>query len=423
MDSWIEKLYEQFLLSSGVSTDTRTLSSGNLFFALSGPNFNGNQYATQALEKGARLAVIDDKEFKTDDRMILVENSLVALQLLSTHHRRQFAGPVIGLTGSNGKTTTKELLARVLGKQYTIHATKGNLNNHIGVPLTLLGLPLNTDIAIIEMGASKVGDIQELCDFAEPTHGLITNIGHAHTETFGGFEGVIRGKSELFDHLRKSDGQVFINNGDPVLANMGKRFQKKGTFPEGDLKLRDVNPYIQFELADKVCQTRLIGRYNFSNIAAAIAVGRHFSVADDLLLEAIAEYAPTNHRSQVVQKGDIKVVVDAYNANPDSMKAALDTLSELPGKKSVVLGDMLELEDAAAAHSELGKKLGQMKLAEILLVGEHMRHAAEELSNVHYLPSREELENRVSKLSWAGHTVLLKGSRKMKLEELVELIN
>ncbi len=420
MENFIELLYSRFLLSDGVSTDTRTIKSGNLFFALSGPNFNGNLYADEALKKGASYVVVDDPQFVKGDRYVLAENSLEALQSLSRFHRSRFKKPVFALTGSNGKTSTKELIRRVLEKKYDVLATEGNLNNHIGVPLTLLKIHPQVEIAIIEMGASKVGDIAELCDYANPTHGLITNIGHAHTATFGGIEGVLRGKSELFDHLRKSEGYPFINELDPRLINMAKRFAEKSTYPTSDLALVEEENPLSFTLNGKAFQTSLYGPYNYPNIAAAVAVGRYFGVPDDQITKAICDYVPDNLRSQVVEKGDSRIIVDAYNANPDSMLAALDTLNKVAGEKWVILGDMLELEEEEDAHRELGENIARMKFDRVMLVGDLMKHAADQVSGAVHFDHVDELKEYVSSLALKQAHVLLKGSRKMKLEQLVE---
>lgn len=420
MENFIELLYSRFLLSDGVSTDTRTIQSGNLFFALSGPNFNGNLYAEEALKKGASYVVVDDPQFVKSDRYVLAENSLEALQSLSRFHRNRFKKPVFALTGSNGKTSTKELLRRVLAKKYDVLATEGNLNNHIGVPLTLLKIHPQVEIAIIEMGASKVGDIAELCDYANPTHGLITNIGHAHTATFGGIEGVLRGKSELFDHLRKTGGYPFINELDPRLINMAKRFPEKSIYPASDLTLLNEGNPLSFTIDGNTFQTSLYGPYNYPNIAAAIAVGRYFEVSDDQITEAICNYKPDNLRSQVVEKGNARIIVDAYNANPDSMLAALETLNKVKGDKWVILGDMLELEDEATAHRQLGERIAAMDFNRVMLVGDLMKHAADQIKGALHFDHVDELKAYVSSLDIEQVHVLLKGSRKMKLEQLVE---
>ncbi|MEL6538788.1 MAG: Mur ligase family protein, partial [Bacteroidota bacterium] len=321
--AWLESLYNKFLESTGVSTDTRKMQSGELYFALSGPNFNGNSFARAALEAGASYAVIDDPQVATNDRFVLVEDTLEALQALARHHRRTFKIPFIGITGSNGKTTCKELTYQVLRQKYRVHATEGNLNNHIGVPLTLLSMPRDTQIAIIEMGANKVGDIAELCAIAEPTHGFITNIGKAHLEGFGGIDGVIRGKSELYHWLIQHQGEVFINDQDPMLSNMAKRFQdeKVHFFPSPEsylpLEFAGATPFVNFRNpAGTTYSSNLAGPHHFGNLAVALAVGKFFGVPSDLAEQAAADYLPTNNRSQLVYRGDTTLILDAYNANP-----------------------------------------------------------------------------------------------------------
>lgn len=416
MGDFIEFLYSRFLLSDGVSIDTRTLEQGNLFFAISGPNFNANKFAMQALEQGASYAVVDDEEYVTDERIILTNDSLVALQELAKFHRSRFNRPVIGITGSNGKTTTKELIAGVLEKKYIVHATKGNYNNHIGVPLTLLHIHPQVEIAIIEMGANHVGEIAGLCEIARPTHGLITNIGHAHTEGFGGFEGVIRGKSELFDFLRKNEGIPLINMNDRVLSNMAKRFTEPVCFPEENVKLISASPKLTVEIDQVESKTDLIGAYNFDNIAAAIALGHIFEVPDRSIREAIASYTPENARSQVIEKDSLTIVLDAYNANPDSMTAALQSLAAMSGRKVAILGDMNELENSEEKHTEIVLLANELGI-EVLTVGEKMGLANSE--GTHF-DKKEDLVGFLSDKKYTDTVVLLKASRSIKLETITE---
>ncbi|WP_258100471.1 UDP-N-acetylmuramoyl-tripeptide--D-alanyl-D-alanine ligase [Marinoscillum pacificum] len=423
MTSFIEFLYSRFLLSDGVSIDTRTITKGNLYFALKGPNFNANKYAIQALELGAAYAVVDEEEYVTDERIILADDAQKALQDLATFHRSRFKRPVLGLTGSNGKTTTKELVNRVLATKYITHATKGNLNNHLGVPLTLLHIHPQVEIAIIEMGANHVGEIAELCGYANPTHGLITNIGEAHTELFGGIEGVLRGKSELFDHLRQTGSKAFINVDDFRLENMAKRFADPVLFPAEDLKLIDANPYLMIKLGEKEVQTNLVGRYNYGNIAAAVAVGREFGVADDQILEAIASYIPENQRSQVIKKDSVTIINDCYNANPTSMKAALDNLESMTGKKAVILGEMKELQDAVDRHLDVGRWIKQANFDQVILVGRHMIAAEQLLENVYWFETVEAARPFLEKRNFKDHTVLIKGSRSGKLDKVADMVS
>ncbi|NQZ77801.1 MAG: UDP-N-acetylmuramoyl-tripeptide--D-alanyl-D-alanine ligase [Ekhidna sp.] len=420
MSDQIEFLYSRFLLSDGVSIDTRTIEQDNLFFAISGPNFDANRFAEEALDKGAAYAVVDDASFVTDDRIILVEDCLASLQALALFHRERFKRPVLAITGSNGKTTTKELLTRVLAKRYIVHSTKGNYNNHIGVPLTLLHIHPQVEIAVIEMGANHVGEIASYCKIAKPTHGMITNIGRAHTETFGGVEGIIRGKSELFDYLRKTDGQVFINNEDKVLSNMSKRFANPILFPEQDLSLIATVPFLTISLNGLEKGTKIIGRYNYSNMSAAIAIGRFFEVPEDDILEALATYESDNSRSQVVEKGSTTIILDAYNANPDSMKVALDYLSEQEGKTLAILGDMNELESPDENHKEVLDHAKRLQIDQLLTVGEKIGVVAD--PDQHFA-TKEELELHLKNMDLSATTVLLKASRSIKLETILNSIS
>lgn len=420
--NFTEYLYSKFLQSDGVSIDTRTIEPDNLFFALKGPNFNANQYAEKALELGAAYAVVDDEQYVTDPRIILADDCQQALQELAIFHRSRYKRKLLAITGSNGKTTTKELIHRVLSEKYITHATKGNYNNHLGVPLTLLHIHPQVEAAIIEMGANHVGEIAELCRMANPTHGLITNIGEAHTETFGGIEGVLRGKSELFDHLRKAGGTPFINTADERLSHMTKRFDQPITYPDQNLKLVSANPFLTIRLSGKSINTQLIGTYNFSNIAAAVSVGREFGVADERILEAIANYVPANQRSQVIQQGDLKVIVDCYNANPTSMKAAIDNLKEISGSKAVILGDMLEVANSEEKHREVGRWVIDAEVSRAIFIGEAMKAAHTEVENSEWYESVEKfMEDDDLHLDVA--TVLIKASRAMKLDLLANQLN
>ena len=414
-----EALYSKFLQCTGVSTDSRTVSPGNIFFALSGPNFNGNQYAESAIEKGALVAVIDDEQFLRSGCM-LVEDTLQALQDLAKEHRKNFKQPVVGITGSNGKTTTKELLKEVLAQKFNVQATQGNFNNHIGVPLTILKWTKETEIAIVEMGANHVGEIASYCDYTMPTHGLITNVGHAHTEGFGGIEGVLRGKSELFDSLRKSGGIPFINQNDERLKHMTKRFRNAVSFPGIDVRMGDSKDFVSIKLNEGTIQTKLTGAYNFHNASAAIAVGQHFGIAADQIATALENYKPQNHRSQIVRKGDLTIIVDAYNANPDSMKVALENLAGFEGKKIALLGDMNELENSEEEHLKLGACLNTLPIDQVILVGQKIRPVMDELPNATHFATTNELINSEALGALSNATILLKASRSIKLERLLK---
>lgn len=429
----IEQLYQAFLASTGVCTDTRKITQGKLFFALKGPHFNANTFSDRALEQGACAVVVDDPHYAKaeDERYILVPDALVALQQLARHHRDQLRIPVFGLTGSNGKTTTKELLFAVLSRKFRTHATTGNLNNHIGVPLTLLEITADTELAIIEMGANKQGDIQELCGIANPTHGLITNIGKAHLEGMGGLEGVLKTKTELFQHLRESSGQVFINTRQEIFTNMIRRFENPVLFPEKDssceVSLVSADPFVCFQVggSEQVFQSQLIGNYNFDNIAAAIAVGKFFGVPPLVGAEAAAAYRPANMRSQLIEKRSNIILLDAYNANPSSMEAALLAFERMEEKphKMVIVGDMLELgEHTEAEHKRLGELLAGMSVDKVCLSGTLVQHALAKAPNALYFPDPFSLRNWLMDSKLEDYLILIKGSRGMRLETLVDFI-
>ena len=424
MEHLIELLYAKFLQSTGVCTDTRKLEEGNLFFALRGPNFNGNQYASKALELGASFAVIDDEDFVLKGKTILVEDTLQMLQELAKFHRARLRCPILGITGSNGKTTTKELIRNVLQQKFIVSSTKGNLNNHIGVPLTILDINPQMEFAIVEMGASAVGDIAELCAIAQPTMGLITNIGKAHTETFGGIEGVIRGKSELYDYLRKTGGQVFINFIDPVLMNMSKRFDSPQIYPDSDMNFINADPFITYQANDRAYQTNLIGSYNFANMSAALSVGRFMQVDEKLIHEAICNYSPDNNRSELAEvatTGNL-IVKDAYNANPDSMRAAIKNFVEMSGKKVIIIGDMNELENPVEEHAELGEWISELAIDEVIFCGKLMKDAHKVCPGSLHFSTIDELKSFVSESHWRNTKILLKGSRGVKLEKLFPIL-
>ncbi|UXP33233.1 UDP-N-acetylmuramoyl-tripeptide--D-alanyl-D-alanine ligase [Reichenbachiella agarivorans] len=417
MEEIIPHLYNKFLQSTGVNTDTRSIQEGQIFFALKGENFNGNQYAAKALESGASYAVIDDLSFDQGDRYIFVDDVLKSLQQLANHHRKQFDFPFLAITGSNGKTTTKELTARALGEEYQVHFTQGNLNNHIGVPLTILSIREDTDFAIIEMGANHLGDIALLCEIAEPTHGLITNIGSAHIGEFGGKENIIRGKSELFDYLRRTGGVPFINKLDVVLVNMSKRFNNAVEYPNDSCKLIDASPYVNYaDDRDHEHSTEIIGEYNYMNIAAAVTVAKFFEV--EYPYNAIDQYLPDNNRSQIIELGSNTIILDAYNANPDSMRAALRNLANMRGDyKIAMLGEMKELgSHAVIEHENIVKEAQKLGIKNLYLVGNEFKKASE---FVHVLLDVDRLIEYLGDQKISGATVLIKGSRSMKMERLI----
>lgn len=422
----ISQLYDYFLACNGVSTDTRQIVEGCLFVALRGDKFDGNVYAKDALEKGAKYAIVDNSENAVDNRFLLVENSLEALQQLANYHRRQLNIPVVGLTGSNGKTTTKELISAVLSKKYRTYATKGNLNNHIGVPLTLLAIDKSYEMAVVEMGANHQKEIALLSSIAEPTHGMITNIGKAHLEGFGGIEGVRKGKGELFEWLSTSGGTVFVNGANATLQEMAN----ERTFSEKVLYLADATapqlledaPLVVYKDSNQqTVHTHLTGRYNFENIAAALAIGTYFGVSDQDANDAVAEYNPTNNRSQIIQKGSNTVIMDAYNANPSSMAAAIENFGKLKAeRKMVILGDMLELGDESPAeHLALGKLVAVQQFDVVILAGKLMQDALSALPKAYYFPDKFSLHNWVIDHPQQNTHVLIKGSRGMGLETVV----
>ena len=382
-----------------VSTDTRSLPVGCVFFALHGANFDGNKFAKQALEQGAALAVIDNPEYALPDGTLLVPNTLVALQDLARAWRRELGLPIIGITGTNGKTTTKELLATVLSTKYNLHYTQGNLNNQIGVPLTLLQITRAHELAIVEMGASHPGDIKELVDIAEPNCGLITNVGRAHLEGFGSFEGVQQTKKELYDYLREHQGFIFRNMDNPYLAKMAGDLQTipytTGTMPSG---------------------TNLVGEYNAENVSAAICVGEYFSISREQALEAIRQYVPTNNRSQKMQTANNQLIVDAYNANPTSMQAAINAFKG----DTYILGAMRELgEYSHLEHQNIVNMLAERKAEYVFLVGEEYMQTT---SPYPVFENVEMLHKHLEEQPIKGKNILLKGSRSTKMEKLLDIL-
>jgi UDP-N-acetylmuramoyl-tripeptide--D-alanyl-D-alanine ligase len=435
----IDELYEKYLESTGVTTDTRKIGKDNIFFALKGDNFDGNRFALQAIDKGAIYAVVDDTSLAEHPQLLQVENVLTGLQALAKHHRRMLDIPVIGITGSNGKTTTKELLAAILGSHYKLHFTQGNFNNHIGVPLTLLDMPLDTDIAIIEMGANHVGEIAVLSEITEPTHGVITNIGKAHLEGFGGIEGVKRGKSELYKFLAKNKGVAFVNLDEPFLLDLAKDVAIKVKYQQSenpDLKVTILETeLIQSEprikigfLSDKrdfkiEADSHLIGYYNFQNIQTAVTIGRYFKVPHTKIKQAIESYDPKNNRSQILKKGSNVFFLDAYNANPTSMRNALDGFASMAGDyKIAIIGDMLELgEYSESEHQSILQYAQKKGFDQIVLVGNLFNSLPESSSSGSVLrfTDVEALKSWYEGQAINNSTIFLKGSRGVRLETLI----
>ncbi len=431
----IAELYHYYLKHRSVCTDTRQISKDCLFFALKGDTFDGNKFAAQALENGAALAIVDDKTLALSDQHFLVEDVLTALQQLAAHHRDQLSIPFIGLTGSNGKTTTKELINSVLSVAYQTHATKGNLNNHIGVPLTLLSMPDDTEVAIIEMGANHQKEIAMLSAICKPTHGLITNVGRAHLEGFGGIEGVKKGKGELYDFLKSSKGIAFINHDNNELVQMGREralerviFYGTGADNYVSGKTESSEPFISMEwlkqdmevdALPELAQSNLTGSYNAENILAAITIGTFFKLSPDQINKGISDYVPQNNRSQLSKTDRNTLICDYYNANPSSMDAALSNFSKMEaGKKVMILGDMFELgEHSEAEHKAVIEKALALKAWQTLFVGKHFFAARTEGALF--------FEDTASVSAWLDQnpisqaTILVKGSRGMALEKLV----
>ncbi|MBR1961915.1 MAG: UDP-N-acetylmuramoyl-tripeptide--D-alanyl-D-alanine ligase [Alistipes sp.] len=414
----MEKLYQHFINSTGVTTDSRKIEVGALFFALHGASFDGNDYAVQALEQGAAAAVIDREDIVENnpeyaERLLLVDDTLRALQALAQEHRRRLAIPIIAIAGSNGKTTTKELVSRVLAERFEVTTTRGNLNNHIGVPLTLLSMTAETEFGVVEMGASAQGEIALLCAIAEPNYGILTNIGLSHLEGFGGVEGIRKGKGELFNHLNENGGRAFVPQEDEVLCEMAHSRE--------DLAVE----YYSRSIGEGF-RSNLTGDYNRYNIAAAVEVGRYFGVADERIAEAILSFTPDNNRSQAMQTERNRLVVDCYNANPSSMEAALDNIATMEAEhKVLLLGDMLELGVwSEEAHQTILRKADGVAERIILVGGEFAKAyvaIGEELSADYSLyPTTAEAVVALNKEPISNSLVLLKGSRGIRLEQLIE---
>jgi UDP-N-acetylmuramoyl-tripeptide--D-alanyl-D-alanine ligase len=422
----IKTLHALFLRSSGVSTDTRKVTDGCIFFALKGGNFNGNEYAQEALEIGASFAVIDEPVNIQDPRLILFPDALKALQDLSQHHRRQFKIPFIGITGSNGKTTTKELIRDVFAIRFKVVATKGNLNNHIGVPLTLLEVKPDSEIAIIEMGANHLKEIEFLCTLCEPDFGLITNIGMAHVGEFGSPENILLAKTELFTSIKNSKGTLFVHSESEVLMDKSKDIQRitYGSTAKSDhlVELSSADPCLEVHWKGRNIKTQLIGSYNLSNVSAAITIGAHFKVSDEEISKALSSYTPENNRSQLVDKGHYKLILDAYNANPSSMKAAFQNFIEMKARKHYfILGEMKELgEESIAYHKEI-IALASGTEAKGIFIGADFCTAAVG-SDAQCFKDVQSAQEFVSKLDLDGSLVLLKGSRGTRLELLQEVL-
>jgi len=423
-------LYEIFTRYPKISTDSRRIEGDSIFFALKGESFNGNSYAATALENGAAYSVIDEIEYKISDRFILVDNVLSTLQELARYHRQQLGVTIIAITGTNGKTTTKELVTAVLSKKYRVDYTKGNLNNHIGVPLTLLSMNTFTQIGVVEMGANHPGEIAALCDIALPDFGLITNVGKAHLEGFGSFEGVKKTKSELYRFIEKHGGKIFMNSANPhlkemagVVESIGYKTTKEGVGIEGELV--QSSPMMVFQVKFPkgwlYIKTNLAGGYNLENALAAVCIGDYFGVSPIEISEAIEAYKPSNNRSQFIKTLLNKVLMDAYNANPTSMDAALENFKTFDEPlKGVILGDMLELGEAShEEHQKIADKLKTMNLQMVLLTGKEFSKCSVP-SDFLIFEDNIMLINYIKSISPQGFLFLVKGSRGMKLESVID---
>ena len=434
----IEKLYELFLQHPQVTTDSRNCQAGSMFFALRGETFDGNQYAAAALERGCAVAVVDNPSYVADDRYVLVPDALEALQQLAAHHRKVWGKPVIQITGTNGKTTTKELLSAVLSKRYNVLYTQGNLNNHIGVPLTLLRLTKEHELAVIETGANHPGEIAFLSNLVNANYGLITNVGRAHLEGFGSFEGVKQTKGELYDAMKLRGAPIFLNAFDDDLCTMA---EERGfclfdsAVPYVDAHLLSCNPFLSFEWSAEQnkpshsVQTQLVGAYNMANLRAAVTVALHFGVEPERIDEALEEYVPTNNRSEFRKTDRNQLIVDAYNANPTSMAAALTNFSLIEAPhKMVILGEMRELgEESLSEHRKVCEQLQQLAVERIWLVGENFCKVSEQwpklmLPQVTLFANVQEVKDTLQKDKLTDYTILVKGSNGTRLFELPALL-
>jgi UDP-N-acetylmuramoyl-tripeptide--D-alanyl-D-alanine ligase len=422
-------LYDLFIHNPQITTDSRNCPKGSIFFALKGDKFDGNQYAGKALASGCVYAVIDNPDYYIGERTILVDNVLKTLQQLAHHHRKVLGLPIIGITGTNGKTTTKELLAAVLSTKFNLLYTEGNFNNHIGVPLTLLRLAHDHEMAVIEMGASHPGDIKELVDIVHPNYGIITNVGRAHLEGFGSFEGVIRTKGELYDYIRRSKGKIFIKKENEYLQSIAKGIEQI-TYGNGDDafasgQVVSCDPFLVFNWKQQgklhTVETHIIGSYNLDNVLAAVAVGRFFKIPAERISRAIAAYEPTNNRSQFKKTDNNELIIDAYNANPSSMKVALDNFITMPVQpKAIILGDMRELGPTSdELHAEVVAQIKKGQFDKVFLCGEHFSKVGKEFSP---FATTEAMVEELRKQPLKGYHILIKGSHSMGLEKLADIL-
>jgi UDP-N-acetylmuramoyl-tripeptide--D-alanyl-D-alanine ligase len=426
----ITYIHNLFLKCKSVSIDTRKIEPDSLFVAIKGDRFDANTFAREALEKGASYVIIDNAEYYIDDRTILVKDSLVALQELAQFHRDYLKVPIIALTGSNGKTTTKELINVVLSKKYNTKATIGNLNNHIGVPLTLLSFDAETEIGIVEMGANHKKEIAFLCELAKPDYGYITNFGKAHLEGFGGVAGVIEGKSEMYDYLFRNDNLVFINLEDPIQVEKAKSLK---TYSFGlnkvnaDVVIKAVkaDPFVVINYSNLTISSHLIGLYNANNINAALTIGKYFGVSDNDIKEALESYIPENNRSQLLSKGTNEIILDAYNANPSSMEVAIENFIQLDKTdKIAILGDMFELgTESMVEHKNIVNLLLKEEATQCYFIGKDFYYNKVEKGNFHFFETFESFSDALKELKFENKMILIKGSRGMALERTLDYLS
>jgi UDP-N-acetylmuramoyl-tripeptide--D-alanyl-D-alanine ligase len=425
----IEQLYNLYIQYPSVQTDTRKLKAGDIFFALKGENFNGNSFVEKALEAGAAYALIDEEKYAVFGKTVLVEDVLTTLQQLAKHHREQFTIPIIAITGSNGKTTTKELVHAVLSSSFKTYTTEGNLNNHIGIPLTILKIKDDAEMAVIEMGANHQHEIASYCEYTKPTHGIITNCGKAHLEGFGGIEGVKKGKGELYDYLRSNNGAAFVMWDYDYLQEMSKGISgiiKYGTKKDAHVtgKINKSDPYLEVGITSGIepttIHTQLVGEYNLPNVLAAVTIGQFFKVKEQYIKEAIENYSPSNSRSQLVENGTNKIILDAYNANPSSMKLAIENFSKLQAdNKVLILGGMAELgEESLDEHKSIVEVIRQSQWKNVVLVGgDFLKFQHPYISFSNATEAKEWLEQQ----HFQNTHLLIKGSRSMQMENVLSI--
>ncbi|MFV0139594.1 UDP-N-acetylmuramoyl-tripeptide--D-alanyl-D-alanine ligase [Empedobacter falsenii] len=419
------EIFEQFLKSKNVTTDTRNISKDCIFFALKGANFNGNTFAQEAINQGAMLAIVDEKEYENNSQNIfLVHNALETLQDLARMYRKHLQIPFIGLTGSNGKTTTKELISAVLKEKFKTHYTFGNLNNHIGVPLTILSIPEDTEIAVIEMGANHQKEIELLASISQPDFGYITNFGKAHLEGFGGIEGVIKGKSELYDFLRANKKTAFVNYNDPIQVEKTADINRISFSDQNNTDVQielieNKTEYLAVKYKNLDIHSHLTGNYNFSNISCAIAIGQYFGIDAESIKNGIENYFPSNNRSQIINKENYKIVMDAYNANPSSMEASLNNFVKFEGSKTIIIGDMFELGDEAKTeHQRVLDLAERLNFDQIFILGHHFSETITTNPNVKKFEDRKAFEKYLIDNPIKTKNILIKGSHGMRLDLL-----